>query len=49
MTIRLLLVDDHEVVLEGIQNLLADLEDIEVVGTASDGRAAVRTSPAPRA
>jgi DNA-binding NarL/FixJ family response regulator len=42
MTIRLLLVDDHEVVLEGICNLLADLEDIEVVGCASDGRAAVR-------
>lgn len=42
MTIRLLLVDDHEVVLEGIRNLLADLDDIEVVGSASDGRAAVR-------
>lgn len=39
--IRVLLVDDHAVVRQGIQNLLNDEPDIEVVGQAADGHEAV--------
>jgi DNA-binding NarL/FixJ family response regulator len=35
--IRLLVVDDHAVVREGLAQLLATFEDLEVVGTAADG------------
>ena len=35
--IRLLIVDDHRIVREGIQALLEDVDDITVVGTAADG------------
>lgn len=35
--IRLLVVEDHRIVREGIQSLLEDVEDIEVVGAAADG------------
>jgi DNA-binding NarL/FixJ family response regulator len=40
--IRVLVVDDHPVVRSGLTGLLGSLEDIEVVGTAADGRTAVR-------
>jgi len=40
-TIRVLLVDDHAIVRKGIQALLAEIEDIEVVGEACDGDEAV--------
>jgi DNA-binding NarL/FixJ family response regulator len=36
-----LLVEDHEVVREGLRALLSTQSDIEVVGEASDGCAAV--------
>ncbi len=39
--IRLLLVDDHEVVRQGLSRLLADNVEIEVVGEAADGIAAL--------
>lgn len=39
--IRLLVVDDHPVVRAGIVGLLADVDDLEVVGEAADGAAAV--------
>jgi len=39
--IRLLLVDDHAIVRKGIRALLAEIDDIEVVGEAGDGREAV--------
>jgi NarL family two-component system response regulator LiaR len=39
--IRVLLVDDHAIVRDGIRSLLATESDIEVVGEADDGRAAV--------
>ncbi len=39
--IRVMLVDDHAVVRQGIANLLADESDIEVIGEAADGQAAV--------
>jgi DNA-binding NarL/FixJ family response regulator len=35
--IRVLVVDDHAVVRDGITGLLADFDDIEVAGTAADG------------
>lgn len=40
-TIRVLLVDDHEIVREGVRAVLEDEEDIEVVGEAGDGTQAV--------
>jgi DNA-binding NarL/FixJ family response regulator len=40
-SIRVLIVDDHEIVREGLQTLLSEEPDFEVVGTAGDGVAAV--------
>lgn len=40
--IRILLVDDHEIVREGLRMLLEQEEDLEVVGEAGDGEEAVR-------
>lgn len=40
-SIRVLIVDDHEIVREGLQTLLAEESDFEVVGTAGDGFSAV--------
>ena len=42
MTIRLLLVDDHELMRQGLRAILESEKDIEVVGEAADGRTAVR-------
>jgi DNA-binding NarL/FixJ family response regulator len=42
MTWRLVLADDHRLIREGLQALLAREPDIEVVGLAEDGAAAVR-------
>lgn len=39
--IRLLIVDDHQVVREGLSSILTTRGDIEVVGMARDGREAV--------
>ncbi|SDI03431.1 response regulator [Agrococcus jejuensis] len=46
--IRVLVVDDHEVVRAGIVALLAAAEGIEVIGEASDGAAAVTRAAALR-
>ena len=35
--IRILIVDDHRIVRDGIQSLMEEIEDIQVVGTAADG------------
>lgn len=40
--IRVFLADDHEIVLGGLQKLLAESGDICVVGTATDGRRALQ-------
>lgn len=42
MSIRLVLVDDHQIVREGLRSLLAKEMDIQVVGEADDGRDALR-------
>lgn len=41
MTYRVLLVDDHELMREGLRSILEKENDIEVVGEAADGRTAV--------
>jgi DNA-binding NarL/FixJ family response regulator len=41
MKLRVLLVDDHQMMREGLRALFAGEKDIEVVGEASDGRAAL--------
>ncbi len=43
-TIRVLIVDDHPMVAEGIQSILESYDEIEVVGTLSNGRDAVEQS-----
>lgn len=42
MTMRILLVDDHEIMREGMCALLKKRPDAEVVGQAADGRAAIK-------
>ncbi len=42
MTIRVLIADDHPVVRSGLAGMLAVEPDVEVVGEAADGAAAVR-------
>ena len=37
MSIRILLADDHTIVLQGLSRFLAEQEDMEVVGQAKDG------------
>jgi len=39
--IRVLIVDDHAIVRKGVRALLAEIEDIETVGEAGDGKEAV--------
>jgi DNA-binding NarL/FixJ family response regulator len=46
--IRVLVVDDHTIVREGIRSLLARRKDIEVVGEASDGSQAIAQAAALR-
>jgi len=36
-TIRILIVDDHQIVREGLRTLLEEVDDLEVVGEAGDG------------
>ena len=45
-TIRVLIVDDHKLVLKSIENLLQREPDIEVVGTAENGRTAIQMAQA---
>ncbi|MGB2823301.1 MAG: response regulator transcription factor [Phycisphaerae bacterium] len=41
MNIAILLADDHKILLQGLSSLLARQPDVDVVGTAEDGRDAV--------
>lgn len=45
MAVRILLVDDHDVVRQGIGALIAEEDDFELVGEASDGRTALEMVP----
>src|SRR5208337_5520348 len=40
--IKVLIVDDHQIVLDGLRSLLEKEPDFEVVGLAQEGRAALR-------
>jgi DNA-binding NarL/FixJ family response regulator len=40
-TIRLLIVDDHQIVRQGLEQLFGTVPGVEVVGVAEDGRQAV--------
>ena len=42
--IRVLLADDHSIVLEGLQSMLKESEEFEVVGQARDGEEAVKAA-----
>jgi len=42
MTIRILLADDHKIVLDGLKSLLDNMSNLMVVGQAADGLTAVR-------
>ena len=44
MPIRVLLVDDHELVRQGVASMLAKAEDLTVVGEAKTGREAIETA-----
>ena len=43
--IRVLLVDDHHIVRQGLRQVLADEPDLTVVAEAADGRQAVEQIP----
>ena len=40
-TIRVMIVDDHKIVREGLHGILGDVDGIEVVAEAADGRDAI--------
>jgi two-component system NarL family response regulator len=40
-TLRIVIVDDHPMVAEGIQSILESYDDVEVVGTLTGGRAVI--------
>jgi len=42
MTIKILLVDDHEIMCDGLKRLLGEQPDMEVVAIANDGRNALK-------
>src|SRR3989442_7695775 len=44
MPIRVMLVDDHELVRQGVASMLAKAEDLAVVGEAKTGREAIETA-----
>lgn len=39
--IKVMLVDDHQIILDGVKNMLTDEDDIEFVGCAANGRKAL--------
>ena len=41
MSVRILIVDDHPLVLEGLKSLLADVDGVQVVGTATNAIEAI--------
>ncbi|WP_261560763.1 MULTISPECIES: response regulator [Frankia] len=47
-TVRVFLLDDHEIVRRGIREMLSETEDVDVVGEASTAAEALRRIPATR-
>src|SRR3978361_1224589 len=47
MSLRLALVDDHEIFREGLRAVLASQAEVEVVGEASDARGAIALARPP--
>ena len=45
LKIRILIADDHPVVLRGLRNVLNAQPDLEVVAEATDGEQALQTRP----
>ncbi len=45
---RVLIVDDHSAVREGLRSLIATIDELELVGEAADGAAAMRLARAHR-
>lgn len=41
MNIKILIADDHQIVREGIKNMLAEIQDFTVVGEAENGKEAI--------
>ena len=39
---RIVLIDDHQIVIDGISSVLSDVENYEIVGTANNGRDAIQ-------
>lgn len=44
MTLRILLVDDHQMMRDGLRAILSSQDGIEIVGEAEDGRAALQAA-----
>lgn len=44
MSIRLMIVDDHKLMREGIKRILSDIKDIVVVSEAADGETAIKNA-----
>ncbi len=42
MTTKILLIDDHQIVLDGLEALLAELPDVEIIGRATNGQDGLR-------
>jgi DNA-binding NarL/FixJ family response regulator len=40
--VRIVLADDHQIILDGLKMLIDDMKDIEIVGEAANGREAVK-------
>jgi len=43
VTVRVVIADDHAVVRSGLEQLLSTADDVELIGSAADGREAVET------
>ena len=41
MNIKILIADDHQIVREGIKNMLSEINDFEIVGEAENGKEAI--------
>ena len=42
MDIRILLVDDHKILRDGLKSIIDKVSNIKIIGEASDGREAIK-------